>query len=435
MRNKGKYSRPRQKSHGWIWVVMVLALLCVCTGLTMKVLPEFLPEHGDTQPPLDAEETAAPTEPAGTEAAETEATIPQTEPPEAPALEAARKILEDMTLEEKIYQLFIVTQEQITGVGTVIQSGDASRTAIETHPVGGIIYFAANVISREQTAEMIRNIQSYSKLGLFIAVDEEGGSVARIGSNSAMGTTAFPAMGTIGASGQQEQAYHVGRTIGSEILELGFNLDFAPVADVFSNPSNTVIGNRAFSSDPQTAADMVAACAEGFSDSGMLCTLKHFPGHGDTGADSHYGAVEITKTLEELKECEFLPFQAGIDAGAPFVMVGHITAPNVTEVDLPATLSHEIVTGLLKDMLGFEGLVITDSMAMQAITDNYTSGEAAVMALQAGVDIILMPQNLTDAVSSISGAVASGELTEARIDESVLKILETKIEAGIIPIS
>ena len=279
---------------------------------------------------------------------------------------------------------------------------------------------------------MIENIQSYSKLGLFIAVDEEGGKVARLSKNPAMGTTVFPAMQEIGATGDTDRAYQVGHTIGTEIAEAGFNLDFAPVADVFSNPNNTVIGSRAFSSDPKTAADMVAACVKGFNDSGMLCTLKHFPGHGDTNADSHYGEAETGKTLEQLEACEFLPFEAGIKAGAPFVMIGHITAPNVISEAVPASLSHEMITGLLREQLGFDGIVITDSMSMKAITDQYSSGEAAVMALKAGADIILMPEDLRGAVDGVLDAIASGELSEERIDESVLRILGVKLSNGII---
>lgn len=339
----------------------------------------------------------------------------------------ARALLAEMTLQEKICQMFIVTQEQLTGYGTVTQSGSATKSAIEAYPVGGIIYFAQNIVSRDQVTEMIRGVQSFSEIGLFIGVDEEGGTVSRIAKNSAMSTTSFPSMQDIGDTGDSEKAYEVGETIGTEIGELGFNLDFAPVADVFSNPANTVIGSRSFSSDPQVAADMVAACVEGFEDSGTLCTLKHFPGHGDTSEDSHYESAKTTKTLEELEACEFLPFASGIESGAPFVMVGHISTPNAAEEDVPATLSKEIITGILREQLGFEGLVITDSMQMQAITDHYSSARAAVKAVQAGVDIILMPADLKSAVAGLESAVESGELTEERIDESVLRILETKL--------
>ena len=353
---------------------------------------------------------------------------------ETKRLKQAKALLDEMTLEERVYQMFIVTPEQLTGVEQVTQSGNTTKAAIEKHPVGGIIYFAGNLISREQCSSMIQNIQSYSKTSLFIAVDEEGGKVARVGKNPEMGTTSFQPMGEIGATEDVSKAYEVGYTIGTDISELGFNLDFAPVADVFSNPDNTVIGDRAFSSDPQIAAEMVASCVRGFNDSGILCTLKHFPGHGDTISDSHYGEVKIEKTLEELFACELIPFQAGIDIGVPFVMIGHLTVPQVTEEDCPATLSYEIVTELLREEMGFEGIVITDSMQMQAITDRYSSGTAAVKAIEAGVDIILMPQNLQDAVDGVLAAVENETLTEERIEESVLRILQMKISKEIIKI-
>lgn len=360
-----------------------------------------------------------------------EETVPKELPEE---VNPAEQLLDEMTLEERIYQMFIVTQEQLTGVATVTQSGETTKNAIEAKPVGGIIYFSKNLVSREQCITMIENIQSYSKTGLFISVDEEGGTVARVAKNASMETTSFPSMQVIGDTGETSNAYEVGYTIGKEIAELGFNLDFAPVADVYSNPENTVIGSRAFGSDAERAASMVTACVQGFQDSEMLCTLKHFPGHGDTSQDSHYGEAEVTKTLEELYACELIPFQAGIDAGAQFVMVGHLTAPQIIDENVPATLSYEIVTGLLREEMGFQGIIITDSMAMQAITEQYSSGEAAVKAIQAGVDIILMPYSLPDAVNGILSAVERGIITEERINESVLRILELKIQSGIISV-
>ncbi|MCC8099572.1 MAG: glycoside hydrolase family 3 protein [Clostridiales bacterium] len=358
--------------------------------------------------------------------------------PEAPELtreEAitaqAQELLDSMTLAEQVYQMFIVTPETLTGVSTVTQAGATTQAALQSHPVGGLVYFAANIVTPEQCTTMISNTQSYSKIGLFIAVDEEGGRVARIGKNRAMGTTAFPSMSDIGSTGDVSKAYEVGSTIGTEIAQFGFNLDFAPVADVNSNPNNTVIGDRAFGSDPEAVAEMVASAVQGFRDSGMLCTLKHFPGHGDTDTDSHYGYTEVLKTLQELRSVEFLPFQAGIDAGADFVMMGHISVPEVTGDDTPASLSATMIT-ILRDELNFQGLVITDSMVMSAITDRYTSAQAAVLAVQAGVDVILEPSSLTGAVQGILSAVEDGTISEERIRESVLKILEVKIRNGII---
>ncbi|MCD7847044.1 MAG: glycoside hydrolase family 3 protein [Oscillospiraceae bacterium] len=380
--------------------------------------------------------TTTPTTAPATEATTipTEATTEATteEPHELTTEEQALEILSGMSLREQVYQLFIVRPEQITGSSEKItETGSDFEEGLETYPVGGIAMFAENIIDREQTVEMISDMQSYSSLGLFITVDEEGGTVARIGNNSEMGTTKFPSMKTIGNTSDTDEAYNVGYTIGTEIMELGFNLDFAPVADVDSNPGNTVIGNRAFSTDADIAAEMVAAAVEGFNDSGILCTLKHFPGHGDTGTDSHLGYTELDKSLDELWETEFIPFSSGIEAGADLVMVGHISVPQVTGDDTPASLSATMIN-ILRNDLGFSGLIITDSMQMEAITDRYTSAEAAVMAIEAGVDIILMPENLEEAANGIIEAVENGEISEERIAESVLRILEVKIEAGIL---
>ena len=180
---------------------------------------------------------------------------------------------------------------------------------------------------------------------------------------------------------------------------------------------------------------MVAACVEGFGDSGTLCVLKHFPGHGDTATDSHYGAALSHKTLEELEQCEFIPFRAGMEAGAEVVMVGHIALPAVTGEDTPACLSREIATGLLREQLGFEGLAVTDSLSMQAITDAYTPAETAVLEVQAGMDLLLMPEDLEGAVEGILDAVESGQLSQARIDESVMRILSVKLDRGIISLA
>ena len=432
--SRGKYEAPRRGTP--IGTILTFVGVIVVVALLLFVGWKWLGESGaqlqETEPTTIP--TTAPTTVPTTLPPETEPTLPP-EPEKTPAQKQALAILETMTAEEKIYQLFVVTPEQLTGWGgTVTQTGDTSRAAIAEKPVGGLIYFSHNLETPAQTIAMIEGLQEASKLGLFISVDEEGGGVVRIADNPAMGVKWFDNMGSVGKTGDPEKAYEVGSTIGSQIKELGFNLDFAPVADVFSNPNNRVIGNRSFSSDPQMAATMVEACTKGFMDSGMLCTLKHFPGHGDTGTDSHYGAAESTKTLEQLRECEFLPFQAGIEAGAPFIMMGHVTLPNVTEEDLPATLSKEIVDGLLRQELGYEGIVITDAMNMGAITNHYNSGEAAVLALNAGVDMILMPNDLTDAVQGVTKALEEGKLTQEQIDEKILRILETKIQAGIIPL-
>ncbi len=338
----------------------------------------------------------------------------------------------NMTLEEKVYQLFLVTPEGLTGVGTATVAGDTTREALAVKPVGGLVYFAQNLVDREQAMDLLSGTQSFSEIPLLLAVDEEGGTVSRVGANPAMGTTDFSDMADYGDAGDTAAVYQVGQTLARELTELGFNLDFAPVADVVTNPNNTEIGRRSFSSDPQVAASMVGSIVSGLRDGGILCSLKHFPGHGGTETDTHDGRSVTNRTLEEMRQAEFLPFQAGIEAGAPMVMVGHLSAPQLTGDDTPADLSYTVVTEILRRELGFAGVVVTDAQNMGAITDYYTPGEAAVAALNAGVDLVLMPADLEQAVQGVLAALADGSLSQERIDESVTRVLAMKYEYGLI---
>jgi len=351
-------------------------------------------------------------------------------PTPAPIRDRAAEIVAQMSLDAKIYQMIFTTPESITGVSVVVQAGEATKDALAAYPVGGIIYFAHNIENREQVIDMIQNSQSFSKIPLFIGVDEEGGRVARISGNPDMGFDKIPPMAHLGASGNSSEALAVGKKLASIIGGLGFNVDFAPVADIITNPNNTEIGDRSFGDDPNVAANMVEQVVVGLQDGGVSAMLKHFPGHGSTQANSHNGYSESRRTLEEMRETEFLPFLAGINAGADFVLMSHMSAVNI-DSDVPASLSKKIVTDILKTELGFSGLVITDSLSMGAVTNRYSSGEAAVMAVEAGVDVLLIPANLSGAFSGVKEAVANGRISEKRIDESVIKIISLKIKRGI----
>lgn len=343
----------------------------------------------------------------------------------------ASSILQQMSLHDKICQMFIVTPEALSGGTNETECSSGMLVNLGQYPVGGVILFSRNIIDRDQTSAMLKELQEASVIGLFAAVDEEGGNVSRVGSNPNMKVAAFPDMHYIGESGDTARAKNVGYLIGKDLLRLGFNLDFAPVADVNCNIQNSVIGTRAFSSDPQVAAEMVAACVDGFQQSGVLCTLKHFPGHGDASADSHNGTAIVNKSLEELENCELIPFVAGIDAGAPLVMVGHITCPAL-DGEKPASLSKAVVTTLLREKMGYSGLIVTDSLQMAAATNYEMDGRcAALQAVEAGCDLLLMPENLEAAVNQIVVAVQNGEIQENRIDESVLRILTVKVQKGI----
>lgn len=342
-----------------------------------------------------------------------------------------KDVLGKMSLREKVGQLFIVRPEALAENSNAETApatdrvDDAVISRIEEYPVGGIALFSRNITSAEQLPMFISDLQSSSKYPLFIAVDEEGGRVARIANSDFFNVASYKSMEDIGKSGDASKAEEVGRQIGLYLKELGFNLDFAPVADTNTNPQNIVIGDRSYGSDPALVARMVSAQLDGMHDSGIMGTLKHFPGHGDTKDDTHSGYVSIEKTWDELKECELVPFITSLPK-ADMVMVSHITAVNVTSDQLPTSMSETMITGKLRNELGYDGVIITDAMAMGAVADNYTSAEAAVTAVKAGVDIVLMPQNLDEAFNGVMNAVIDGEISMARLDESVMRILKLK---------
>ena len=298
------------------------------------------------------------------------------------------RVRDSMTLEEKVNQLFMITPEALTGVGTVIQAGDGTREALAEHPVGGLIYFAQNLKDPDQTRTMLENTQEYasarSGFPIFLSVDEEGGQVARVGSNPSFGVPEIGNMSEVGAGGNTQEAYETGSIIGAYLKDLGFNMDAAPDADVLTNPANEVVKYRSFGSDPELVSRMAAAELKGLNDQGIIGMYKHFPGHG-------------------------------------------VACPEVTGDNTPATLSRQLVTDLLREDMGFDGLVITDALNMGAITEQYSSGEAAVAALNAGVDMLLMPADFQAAYDGVMAALENGELTEERIDESVRRILEIKL--------
>ena len=338
----------------------------------------------------------------------------------------AEEILSGMTLHEKVCQLFIVYPEAITGVSRVTAAGETTRKALEEYPVGGFLYDRKNMVSKEQLTDMLTTVQTYSEIPLILTCDEEGGRVNRL--MSTVGTTWVGPMLDYKDQGT-DVAFENARTIAADLVSCGFNTDLAPVADVWSNPENTVIGDRAYSDDFQQAAELVAAAVDGFHDGGVATAIKHFPGHGDTSADSHEGAVYVERTLEELRQEELVPFQAGIDAGTDIVMVGHLIVSDVD--DQPAPFSYAIVTELLREEMGFDGVVITDGLQMKAMTDAYSSAEIALKAVKAGVDLLLCPEDLHSAVAALEGAVEDGTLPAERLDESVLRILTLKLERGL----
>jgi beta-N-acetylhexosaminidase len=342
-----------------------------------------------------------------------------------------RQKLSSMTLQEKAAQLFIITPEALTGYKTVITAGNVTRNALSSYPVGGLIYFGENVITPDQLKSMTENTQKYAEeiegMPLFLAIDEEGGTVAHIGNNSNFAVKKYPNMDSIGATKDFKKAYEIGDTIGSYLHEYGLNLDFAPDADVLTNPNNTVIGNRSFGNDPNLVAKMDIEAARGLADNQVLSCFKHFPGHGATEGDTHEGYAYTTKTLGELKQSELVPFQAAVDNHIPFIMISHISVPNVIGNNTPSTLSKVMITDILRNQMGYDGIIITDALRMGAIVSNYSTEDAVIQSIEAGADIILMPQNFEEAYQGVLDAVTDGTISEQRINESLERILRVKL--------
>lgn len=372
-----------------------------------------------------AEEEAAEEEPPEEELVIDTPEPVEEEPPEEEDILGglAESYYSEMSIENKVAGLFMVTPEAITGVGTATQAGDGTQEALNQYAVGGLIYFGQNILDREQITTMLANTASMSNYPIFLAVDEEGGDVSRV-ANSKVEVAKVEDMAAIGAGGDASLAAEAGATIGSYLSEIGFNVDFAPVADVAGEGS--ALGKRSFGSDPQVVGEMVTNAVSGIEGTGVSACLKHFPGLGSTSEDTHDGRVEIAKSLDEMRASDFVPFSAGIEAGADFVMVSHATAPALDEENVPSSLSRKVITDTLRGELGFEGVVITDALDMTAITEYYTPEEAAVMALEAGADMLLMPEDFEKAYNAVLAAVQDGTISEERINESLDRIYRVK---------
>ena len=329
--------------------------------------------------------------------------------------------LKEMSLEEKIGQMLIVSYE-----GTNVT--EELFSLLNQVKPGGFILFSNNFSDYEQTQKLITDIKSTSEIPMFISIDQEGGRVQRIKNLSDQEITIIPPMYEIGLTRDEDFAYQVGKVIGEELRVFDINMDFAPVLDIYSNPNNTVIGDRSFGTTSDIVSTMAISLASGLQDTGVISVYKHFPGHGDTLEDSHDTLPIVTKTKEELMNFELIPFIQAIENGAEAIMVGHIAVPSITKDNTPATLSKVLIQDLLKDELGFQGLVITDGLNMKSLTNLYSQEEIYINAILAGVDILLMPEFSLNTIEIIKNAVLNGEISEERIDDAVTKILTLKHE-------
>lgn len=378
-------------------------------------------------------------------------------------------LVSGMSLDEKLSQMLIPAMRNWEGIpATDLSAAPGLAEVLRRHQLGGLILFDSNTSDTAQTTRLISDLQTNNAqvesmsvhVPYFVSIDQEGGSIVRLAGGTRMtGSMAIAATDHRAVS----NAHTTGRIIGEELAALGFNVDFAPSLDVNSNPANPIIGTRSFSDNPDTVAELGIAFVNGLSEQGIVAVLKHFPGHGDTAEDSHTGAVLIEKTLEDLERIELAPFRAAIDAGAEMIMTAHITLPFVEEETvlgdgqttghLPATMSERIISGLLRDEMGFDGVVVTDALEMDAICETglvpgapYSAeygANVAERAINAGVDLLLIPVDLTDYDSAaylddylgiLARKVMDGTVDEARIDDSAIRILALKAKHGILEI-
>ena len=354
------------------------------------------------------------------------------------------KTIKQMTLDQKVGQLFVIRPAAIDDRITVYEPDlpDAVKTVsvtegmkknYEKYPAGGFVMFTDNIENEEQ---IVRYNQELHMLGPttnnitpFIYIDEEGGVVARLARHPEFNLPEFESMASIGQTGDLTKAYDTGSVIGKYLKQYGFDADFAPIADVYTNPQNKVIGTRAFSSDPKLAAEMAVSFTAGLQSQNIKGCYKHFPGHGCTTTDSHYGLPETLKTWDELLSCEMITFKKAIDSDAQMIMTAHITVPKVTGNNLPATVSSIMLTEKLRNELGFQGVIITDALEMGAISQVYHGKmeNACVDAFISGADILLMPRDYKKSFDAVKNAVASGKISMERLDESVRRILTYKL--------
>lgn len=362
--------------------------------------------------------------------AASEETEEVTEEAEDPDLEKAQQVLDTMTLEEKIYQLFITSPDQLTGrIGT--EKPEELTEKLEAAPVGGLILYEANVYSAEQVSALLDGVQETAKIPMLLGIDAEPGHDEGL---SAFGITDDSEPAAVFGDNQDLSGIKAfGTKAGADIKKVGFNLSFAPVSDTLIDLGNTEIGNRSFSSDPMTVSSMVREMIEGIHKSSVATCTKHFPGLGSTSSDTDRGPVRCARSMDELREAELIPFRTAIETETDMMMVSHVQYPAIVEGGLPASLSPIMIQEILRGELGYQGVIITDSLRKRAITNEYSSSEASVLAIQAGCDMILLPSDLEEAVNGIRAAIDSGDIREDRINESVLRILLLKAKYGLLP--
>lgn len=342
------------------------------------------------------------------------------------------KMLKKMTLEEKAGQLFIIQARKNEKTENLYTLDNSTANTIKNLKPGGIILFGQNIHSIPQVKSLITDMQAHSQIPLFMSIDQEGGRVDRLNVSDLMHASKVPPMLTLGNIRDENLTYKTGQLIGNELKSLGFNMDFAPVADINTNPLNPIIGARSFGSDPSKVAQMVIAFSNGLKNSNVIPVIKHFPGHGDTSSDTHLQEVKVLHNIDRLRSVEFIPFKLAIKNGIDCIMAAHIKTPNITKDNLPATLSPYFLTEILRKELNFHGVIFTDALGeMKAVTDFYSPADACIKSFNAGADILLIPKSFDEGVNGIIKQIKSGNISITRLNESVTRILKLKYKYGI----
>lgn len=341
--------------------------------------------------------------------------------------EVISSIISEMTIEEKAAALFIVTPEDITGVDTAVQAGEGTKEAMETYPVGGLVYHKKNIKSEDQLKEMISNSVSYSKYPIFMGIEEEGGEFSPVADTLKLSKVS--SMSEVGQTLDSTKAKEAMAQIGTYLSGYGFNLNLGLVADIAEEGGN--LKSRSFSADATEVINMTTAALEGMEETGITAAIKYFPGMGSAKDKTSEKVVVIDKSKEELLQKELLPYISLIQSGAEMIMVGHGSYPQISGDNTPASLSREIITDLLRTELGFNGIVITDALNKAAVTEYYGADEAAVKALKAGADMILMPEDFKSAYEGILKAVEEETISEERIDHCLKRIYRVKYKDSV----
>ena len=337
----------------------------------------------------------------------------------------------EMTLYEKVLQMHVVTLTELTGRYRVTKCNRHVEDSLRQFPVGGVILYDRSLDTPEQvlglTSGMQRSYREQTGIPLFVCVDEEGGVATRVGRRGFPEAPHPPGMGELSARPDAEnQIRQYGGIIGNYLHKYGFNVNFAPVADVVTNGNNTFLKKRAFGTDPNRVKELTYLFSRQILDHGVLPCYKHFPGIGGTNDNSHFGYATVYRTLEQFEAAEFVPFRDAAEKGIPFIMSGHVLVPAISGNERPASLSKIMLIDILRNHLGFQGIIICDALVMDAIRNDFSSCRASVEAIKAGCDMIMKPGNFRGSVNAVIEAIESGEISETRIDESVNRILQTK---------